>query len=127
MNATCLASLEARGVRILSIHWYSGSSFTISSSTKPWIADTRYPGGIIEPCKKMLFDDCSRFARVLVSNPCDSQSLLLCNISCHFHISIMVKLCKIYALLPLKLFSLNNLLTMKELYTTAGSLILVEV
>ncbi len=35
MNRVWRASLEALGVRILSIHWYSGSSLTTSSSTKP--------------------------------------------------------------------------------------------
>ena len=35
MNRVCRASLDALGVRILSIHWYSGSSFTTNSSTKP--------------------------------------------------------------------------------------------
>ena len=57
-KSLCRASLEALGVRILSIHckgsvyeticwvsmlcftWYSGSSLTTSSSTKPWILAT---------------------------------------------------------------------------------------
>ena len=38
-------SLEALGVLILSIHWYSGSSFTTSSSTNPLMNWARYPSG----------------------------------------------------------------------------------
>lgn len=33
-NSFCLVSFEVRGVLILSIHWYSGSSFIRSSCTK---------------------------------------------------------------------------------------------
>lgn len=39
------ASFEDLGVLILSIHWYSGSSFTTSSSTKPWITTALWPNG----------------------------------------------------------------------------------
>lgn len=42
----CRASLEALGVRIRSIHWYSGSSFTTSSSTNPCMTTARYDFGI---------------------------------------------------------------------------------
>lgn len=44
-KSLCRASLDARGVRILSIHWYSGSSFTTSSSTNPLMTCIRYPDG----------------------------------------------------------------------------------
>lgn len=46
-KTTCRASFDALGVRILSIHWYSGSSFTTSSSTNPWMTCAWYPYGMI--------------------------------------------------------------------------------
>lgn len=54
LNSVCLASFEARGVRILSIHWYSGSSFTTSSSTKPSIALALKPQGILPPIQNLI-------------------------------------------------------------------------
>lgn len=44
-KSLCLASFDALGVLILSIHLYSGSSLTTSSSTNPCIICSLYPLG----------------------------------------------------------------------------------